>query len=44
MEKFSLEHLRRIGMAGVSASREDAAKEVEKVIRQFDPCISCSVH
>jgi len=27
-----------------SASREEAAKEVEKVIRQFDPCISCSVH
>jgi len=44
MEKFSLEHLRRIGMAGVNASREEAAKEVEKVIRQFDPCISCSVH
>jgi len=44
MERFSLEHLRRIGMAGVNASREDAAKEVGKVTRQFDPCISCSIH
>jgi len=44
MEKFSLEHLRRIGIAVVNASREGAANEEGKVIRQFDPCIPCSVH
>ncbi|HEU97389.1 MAG TPA: hypothetical protein ENO36_00835 [Fervidicoccus fontis] len=44
MEEFSMEHLRKIGLVGGEELRGEMVKEVGKVIRQFDPCISCSVH
>jgi coenzyme F420-reducing hydrogenase alpha subunit len=44
MEEFSMEHLRKIGLVGGEELRGEKVKEVGKVIRQFDPCISCSVH
>lgn len=44
MEQFSMEHLANIGLDGGREMREKMIAEVGKVIRQFDPCISCSVH
>ncbi|MEM0100347.1 MAG: nickel-dependent hydrogenase large subunit, partial [Desulfurococcaceae archaeon] len=44
MENFSMEHLYRMELVEKRESREKLIQEVQKVIRQFDPCISCSVH
>jgi coenzyme F420-reducing hydrogenase alpha subunit len=44
MEDFSMQHLSNLGLLGGENMKDEIAREVEKVIRQFDPCISCSVH
>jgi coenzyme F420-reducing hydrogenase alpha subunit len=44
MEAFSMYHLEKIGLINKAEQLEKAHQEVQKIIRLFDPCISCSVH